>query len=360
MKIVYVVGNRPQFVKLAPLHQAFKKAASVKETIIHTGQHFSHNMSGVFFEELGIDLPVIQLTQLPMHHAAMIGSMMVHLHEALKKLQPDWVLVFGDTNTTLAGALTAKKMNIRCAHVEAGIRTGDEEMPEESNRYLTDRLADVNFCCTALNRQNMMEEGFGSAIKSTILLSGDLMQDAHLLFKERYRNINFSITGLDLHQPFTVLTLHRKKNVEDPVTLRNIINAINLINDHLPVVFAVHPNTQQLMHNANITTTAITTAPLPYFEMQHLLHHSQFVITDSGGLQREAFFHHKPTLILMQQPFWPEVVNAGYAINCKSDTEDILACFEVLTRLQPQTYQPVFGTGEAAFNITQYFLTHAG
>lgn len=357
MKLLYIVGNRPQFIKLAVLHHETRKHTGVHEAAIHTGQHFSDNMSSVFFDELQINMPVTNLYISSLPHAAMIGQMMVELEKDIGSQNPDFVVVFGDTNSTVAGALAAKKLSIPVVHIEAGIRTGDENMPEESNRYITDRVADINFCCTELNAENLSREGYGGFIPSKVVTAGDLMFDAYVKFAHLFqkRDIAFE-TGAELPAQFALFTLHRKQNVENPHVLQEIIGAVNAINKDIPVLFIIHPNTKNLLTNYNLTLEALTLPPQGYLNTQYLLQHCSYVITDSGGVQREAFFHRKPTLIIMENPFWPEVIQHGNAVNSPSNFKAIIAAFQTLKNNTKKFSNGVFGVGSAAEVIIRFLL----
>ncbi len=358
MKILYIVGNRPQFVKLAVLHQQAKKHSLIQEFVIHTGQHSSPEMSTVFFKELGIDLPVTYLNISSISHAIMIGQMMVAIEPEILKCNPQFIIVFGDTNTTLAGALTGKKMNIPVIHIEAGIRTFDESMPEESNRYLTDRMAAVNFCCTPSGIEHLEKEGFGSGqIESRTIYSGDLMLDAYNTFYPKFIKRTSVLDDLPItKEKYILFTLHRKQNLNQPQVLKKIIEAVSEVAKQIPVVCPLHPNTKNLLTTLKIEPPFITIAPLGYLDMQSLLHYCKYVITDSGGLQREAFFAKKPTLILMDKPFWPEVIEHGCALNCNSQKRNILASFQLLQTLRKDFTNGGFGDGNAAETIINYLL----
>ena len=358
MKILYIVGNRPQFIKLAVLHQEARKHSEIEEYVLHTGQHFSKEMSDIFFEELGIELPIINLNIRSLPHAAMIGQMMVVLEPEMEKNQPDIVIVFGDTNTTLAGALTAKKLNIPLVHIEAGIRTFEESMPEESNRYLTDRMASVNFCCTQSGMENLKNEGFEtSQINSRIVFSGDLMLDVYNKFYNQFHSRNEIINNLKLNKGgYILFTLHRKQNLQQPGILREIIEALDAINKQIPIVCPMHPNTKKLLGENNIEYKFLSVPPLGYLDMQALLLHCKYVITDSGGLQREAFFAKKPSLVLMDKPFWPEVMEFGPSLNSTSQKEEIISSFKRLQTLQKDFEFNPFGEGNAAEIIINYLL----
>jgi UDP-GlcNAc3NAcA epimerase len=357
MKVLYIVGNRPQFIKLAILHQQAKQFPFIKEFIIHTGQHFSTDMSAVFFQDLAIEIPVINLAIHSLSHVAMVGRTMEALELEIRSINPDCIVVFGDTNATLAGALTGKKLNIPVVHIEAGIRTFDESMPEESNRYITDRISAINFCCTELGMQNLEKEGFTFGnIASQIINSGDLMLDAYHYYKQHCINRNILQNVPITKNKFVLATIHRKQNIDHPESLQHIVSALNEINKDIPVVCPLHPNTKQTLEKNGITCSFITLPPIGYFDMQHLLHFAQYVITDSGGLQREAFFAQKPTLILMEKPFWPEVMEHGCSINSLSIKEKIINNFADLKNLKKESDPSIFGTGNAAEIIIQTLI----
>jgi UDP-GlcNAc3NAcA epimerase len=358
MKVLYIVGNRPQFIKLAVLHQQAKQHPTIQEFVIHTGQHFSPEMSAVFFKELSIDLPINYLNIDCLPHATMIGQMMIALEPAIEKCIPDYIVVFGDTNSTLAGALTAKKMNIPVVHIEAGIRTFEENMPEESNRYLTDRISAVNFCCTPSGMEHLKNEGFDSSqVNSKIFYSGDLMLDAYNKFYPQFSKLTGIIDQLPVQKhEYILLTLHRKQNLEQPKILAEIIEAINEINRQIPVVCPLHPNTKKLLHEYKINYDFITIPPVGYLDMQSLLHNCKYVITDSGGLQREVFFAKKHALILMEKPFWPEVIEYGCALKSSSKKEDIVTSFAALLQIKRNFETGSFGSGNAAQIIINYLL----
>jgi len=354
MNVLYIVGNRPQFVKLAVLHKEMAKHSFIKESIIHTGQHFTEEMSAIFFKDLGIDIPTVNLNIHSLSHVSLIGRTMEALETEIPKAAPDVIIVFGDTNATLAGALTAKKLGIPVVHIEAGIRTFDEGMPEESNRYIVDRMAAINFCCTKLNEKQLKKEGYMTAIPSKVIFSGDLMLDAYLHFKNRFTRSTRLLDGMGLtRKQYVVTTIHRRQNIEKVGALKNIIDALNKIHQQIPVVCPMHPNTKQVIDNNNWVCNFKVLPPQGYFEMQSLLHHCAYVITDSGGVQREAFFAKKPLVILMEHPFWPEVTHYGGAVYCGSENNQILNAFEKIKTVTIKNRTAVFGKGNAAAIITQ-------
>ena len=275
MTIAHIVGNRPQFIKLALLRRALSRHAGLESRIIHTGQHFSDNMSAVFFREFGLPTPDYQLDIHSLSHNAMIGRMLIELDSILTAGRPDAVVVYGDTNTTLAGALAAKKTNIPLIHVEAGIRTGEEDMPEESNRYLSDRLADLNFTVTELGRNNLLKEGMPPG---RVINSGDLMLDAALLFARRALDSNLPTALFPDGSPFVLTTIHRAENT-DPEALAAILEALHKIHENIPVVFPLHPRTRQVIEHHRLPFRLFSTPPLGYLDMLALMQAARYVIT---------------------------------------------------------------------------------
>jgi UDP-GlcNAc3NAcA epimerase len=352
MKIIHIVGNRPQFIKLALLNKALQNK-NATGTILHTGQHFDKNMSDVFFDELNIPLPDYTLGINNLSHNEMIGRMLTGIDEILNKENPSCAVVYGDTNTTLAGALAAKKRNIPVAHIEAGVRTMDESMPEETNRYITDRISALNFCCTDNNVENLKKEGFFSGvIHSAVYNSGDLMLDAALCFKDiALMKAKFPGT-IDLEQPFVLTTIHRAENTENITGLKNIISALNNIHQHTPVVFPMHPKTKTLIKKHAIPVSFMMLDALGYLDLLALTQKSAAVITDSGGLSRESFFFKKPTMVVMQNPFWPEIFVHGNCIQSGSDQEEIIVKYQSLLSTNKSFKTNVFGNGRAAENIS--------
>jgi UDP-GlcNAc3NAcA epimerase len=355
MKFAHIVGNRPQFIKLAMLHDELRKRQPGQSLIVHTGQHFSAGMSDVFFTQLGIPAPDHQLHIHSLSHNQMIGNMLIQIDEILAAERPDRVIVYGDTNSTLAGALAAKKRNIPLAHVEAGIRTGKEDMPEESNRYLTDRMADLNFACTPLGLENLIAEGCRSPYNC-----GDLMLDAALRFKDEALARSGLLHGLGIEgKPFLLATIHRAENTEDPEALGNIVRALNILHGETPVIFPMHPGTRQVFDQYRMKASFPITAPLGYLDMLALVQTCRSVITDSGGLSREAFFFRKPTLVVMKSPFWPELLLQGPCLQSGAKESDILEKQAALASIGNASYSGLFGEGRAAARIAE-LLTGEG
>ncbi|HXB92886.1 MAG TPA: UDP-N-acetylglucosamine 2-epimerase (non-hydrolyzing) [Puia sp.] len=356
MRIAHIVGNRPQFVKLSLLHRAWQGMGGERPLIIHTGQHFSDDMSGIFFQEFGIPGPDHQLQINGLPHGEMIGRMLIELDRVLATERPEAVVVYGDTNTTLAGALAAKKRNIPLIHVESGIRTGKEDMPEESNRYVTDRLADLNFACTHLGVENLLREGMPP---QRIIHSGDLMLDAALLFADRAREQSSLPASLvPANRPFVLATIHRAENTDDPEALGGILRALRSIHAEIPVVFPLHPRTRQVIDRAGLPLDVVFTPPLGYLDTLALVQAATYVITDSGGLCREAFFFEKPSLIVMQSPFWPEIFANGPSLATEADEPTIRENFRKLTARGRVFRKGVFGEGNAAEKISRTIINN--
>ena len=356
MTIAHIVGNRPQFIKLALLQRALTRHTGVQSRVIHTGQHFSDNMSAIFFREFGLPAPDHQLNIHSLSHNGMIGQMLIALDAILTAEPPDAIVVYGDTNTTLAGALAAKKRGIKVMHVEAGIRTGEETMPEESNRYLSDRLADLNFTVTALGRDNLLKEGLAD---ERILNTGDLMLDAALLFARRaIDESTLPATLVPDGRPFVLSTIHRAENTDDPGALAAILEALHEINKEIPVILPIHPRTKQVIETHRLPFGLISTPPLGYLDMLALMQAARYVVTDSGGLAREAFFFQKSSVVVMNKVFWPEIEENSPSLAATADTARILHQFHTMASSNKAFRTGVFGNGQAAEKISQGILNY--
>ena len=314
MKIATIVGARPQFIKASAVSREIKRRScddkTLREVLIHTGQHFDANMSKVFFQEMGIPEPKYNLGVGGGPHGAMTGRMIEKLEEVLVKEHPDIVLVYGDTNSTLAGAIAASKMWLNIAHVEAGMRSFNMTMPEEINRILTDRVSKLLFCSTTIaieNLQNECVDSWGNGAE--IVLSGDVMQDSAFF----YRDLAKPPDGIKVGDGFVLCTIHRAENTDSPDHLGEILSALNEIGSQRPVLLPLHPRTKTLLEKGNLETANITLLPpVGYLNMVWLIDHCQTVITDSGGLQKEAYFFGKPCITLRAETEWVELVENGY------------------------------------------------
>ena len=344
-KIIHVVGNRPQFIKLAMLYPAIKKHTSLAQSVIHTGQHSSAVMSDIFFESLALPSPDFQLNIREITADGFIGQAATKIFEILtKSSERNLVVVYGDTNSTLAAAIAATRSNKRLLHFESGVRTMDRNMPEEINRVLTDRLSNTLYCCTELNKRHLIEEGFGDAIPAEVIVSGDLMLDAFLKIHPKKQ------TGIST-QNYIACTIHRAGNITDKKHLQHIASAINKIHRQSQVVIPLHPHTSKRLHEFGIELNCTHIKPLGYPEMKQFISDADYVITDSGGVSREAFFANKKSLILMDSPFWPEIVTVNAALNCGPDEKEILNKFHQLPSLPADFGLNIFGDGNAAKKI---------
>ena len=329
MKIITIVGARPQFVKAAVFSKAvidFNKNNfdKIEEVIIHTGQHFDKNMSSIFFDDMSIPKPKYNLQIHSLSHGAMTGQMMEKIEIILLNENPDWVLVYGDTNSTLAGALAAKKLHIKVAHIEAGLRSFNIKMPEEINRILTDRISDILFCPTQRAVDNLVAEGFEN-IKATIVNSGDIMYDATLLFKK------FAKKPKQFKAPkkFILATIHRPGNTDDELKLKNIFDALNNISKDISIVLPLHPRTKKILTDIKIpiSDNISILEPVGYLEMLYLLDNCCLVMTDSGGLQKEAYFFDKPCITLREETEWVELIDNGFNKLAGADFDKIIQSF---------------------------------
>ena len=345
--IIHIVGNRPQFIKLAVLYDAIAKNTGFNQIILHTGQHSSAMMSDVFFSELAIPSPDIQLHIEATTADEFIGKTAAQIYTFLSTRKEDQVLVYGDTNTTLAASLAAKRSGKKLIHFEAGVRTEDVSMPEEINRVLSDRLADIHYCCTQKNVDTLLTEGYGSAISSQVIHSGDLMLDAFLHIIPSDKKIRAT-------NDYVACTIHRAANITNREHLKQIVDGLNTIHEQMEVIVPLHPHTAKRLKEFEIEAAFTTIEPLGYCEMKRFIYDAQFVITDSGGASREAFFAKKKSLIVMEHPFWYEIVEAGAALHCGADTGMIVSKFNSLSTLQPEFDKPIFGDGKAAINIAAH------
>jgi UDP-GlcNAc3NAcA epimerase len=340
-KIVTVVGARPQFIKAFALSRALKDDPDFEEILVHTGQHFDDNMSAVFFSELEIPPPRHHFSIEPGAQGAVTGQMMAAIEGVLLKEQPAAVIVYGDTNSTLAGALAASKLRIPVIHIEAGLRSFNRAMPEEINRIVTDHVSDILFCPTRTAVANLAREG----ISNNVHRVGDLMYDATRIATPIAEH---SSKILETHTltpgAYGVATIHRAGNTDDPHSLRRVLDFIAAEATRQPIVFPVHPRTVAAMKNAGLDPNRAgirVIAPVGYLDMCKLLHHAAVVLTDSGGVQKEAYFHRVPCVTMRDETEWTETVENGWnrlwngaAYKPRKDIAD-------------------YGTGDAARNIIE-------
>lgn len=344
-RIITIVGARPQFVKAATLSRQFT-LCGIEEQIIHTGQHFDANMSDVFFEEMEIPRPAYQLDIHGVSHGAMTGRMLEGIEQILLKEKPEGVLVYGDTNSTLAGALAAVKLHIPVIHVEAGLRSFNMTMPEEINRILTDRISSLLLCPTDTAVQNLKREGFDN-YTAQIVKNGDVMQDAAMYYAQKAQEKSQIIGQLGLTD-FVLATIHRQENTDNPVKLHDIITGLNLINKEVQMVVPLHPRTRNILQQLNLKPAFTIIDPVGYFDMIMLLKHCKLVVTDSGGVQKEAFFFGRHCITLREQTEWVELVEHGFNRIVGTNIDLLLEAFQYFSSKKSDFTVDLYGSGRAA------------
>jgi UDP-GlcNAc3NAcA epimerase len=357
MRVVSVVGARPNFIKAAMVSRALRECPGVSEAVIHTGQHYDADMSGVFFEELGLRDPDWNLEIGSGPHGRQTGRMLEAIESVLlsSSEMPDWVVVHGDTNSTIAGALAAAKIGIKVAHVEAGLRTYNRENAEEMNRVLTDHISDVLFAPTAIAADNLLREGIASARVDQV---GDVMYDAVLHFREIAEERSTILPDLGLTMGGYVLaTIHRAENTDSPGRLEVIFDALQCVARTLPVVLPLHPRTRAALARdgalAEVTSALMVTNPLGYLDMLTLERNAALVCTDSGGVQKEAFFHGTPAVVLDFDTDWGELVEAGWNTLAPPTHVDSVVSAVHLALHRRGTPVDAFGRGNAAALIAR-------
>ena len=350
MKIVTIIGARPQFIKAASLSREISKANNIQEVIVHTGQHFDPNMSDIFFEEMKIPKPKYNLEIHSLGHGAMTGRMLEKIEAVLKIEKPDWLLVYGDTNSTLAGALAAKKLHIKVAHIEAGLRSFNMKMPEEVNRILTDRISDLLFCPTDEAVNNLKNEGYDD-FDSKVENVGDIMYDSALFYNNLLEERHVKIK-----EEYILATIHRAENTNNQLKLVQIFKALDLLNETYKVVLPIHPRTKQYLDQYNIITTITLIDPVGYLDMIALITNSIAVITDSGGLQKEAYFFKKRCFTLRDQTEWVEIVKLGCNTLIDVLNEDI--SYVILSKIKTKSdfSKQIYGKGDASKKILKSLL----
>ncbi|WP_366656154.1 non-hydrolyzing UDP-N-acetylglucosamine 2-epimerase [Fodinicurvata sp. EGI_FJ10296] len=361
LSIVTVVGARPQFVKASAVSRLIDSKPNVDEFIIHTGQHYDHNMSGLFFEELGIRKPDVNLGIESKRHGDQTGRMLSAIECHLIDQKPDWVLVYGDTNSTLAGALAASKLNIPVAHVEAGLRSFNRKMPEEVNRVVTDHLSDLMFAPTIAAVENLRREG--RAMEHVINV-GDVMYDVALRVAGKAAHQSDILTLNNLRRGTYVLgTVHRAENTDDRSRLEAIVNGVSKAAEHVEIVLPLHPRTRERMrqHGLSLSSNVRIIDPVGYLDMTSLLISASSVFTDSGGVQKEAYFHGVPCLTLRDETEWGELVSLGWNTLLPPVHEDEIAeAIGSIKRPQMSDSKPlVYGNGNTSSLILEHLMTMA-
>ena len=360
IELVTVVGARPQFIKASAVSRAIRgfnerSAATLHETIIHTGQHYDSNMSEVFFKELDIQRPDYELNVANCSHGAMTGRMIEGVEARLLADRPDLVLVYGDTNSTLAGALAAAKLNIPVAHVEAGLRSWNRRMPEEINRILTDQISSWLFCPTVQSVANLAREGMSEGVVQV----GDVMFDATLhyaaLASSQYQPEHWGVNSYS----YILCTIHRAENTDNPDRLREIVAALGQLAKGVEIVMPIHPRTRARLEEFKLgreLSAARLIDPVSYLQMLSLEKHARAIITDSGGVQKEAYFCRVPCITVRDETEWVETVAMGWNKLVEARTAAIVAAVGELDQFSEASSEQPYGSGDAANRIVQFLV----
>jgi len=358
MKLVSIVGARPQIIKAAAVSRAIVKHnkkhpnRAIIEIIVHTGQHYDENMSQVFFEELDVPEPNYNLGIGSGSHGEQTGKMLQRIEAILMKERPDWCLVYGDTNSTLAGALAAAKLHIPVAHVEAGLRSFNRRMPEEINRILTDHVSDILFCPTQTSVDNLAKEGISEGVHQI----GDVMYDCILFYTKRTKPIEQEILeklGIQ-SKSYYLATVHRAENTDDGARLTGIFEALNEIaTKDRPVILPLHPRTLKYAkkHNLEFSKCVKVIQPVSYLEMVALENNALMILTDSGGVQKEAFWLNVPCITLRNETEWVETVESGWNILAGADKHHIIDGVRCRHKRRDVSPKSIYGNGNAANQI---------
>ncbi len=356
-KIITILGARPQFIKAAMLSREYLKHPAIEEIIIHTGQHYDTNMSEVFFTEMQIPKPKYSLNIHNMSNASMTGKMTDEIGNILQNENPDLVVVFGDTNSTLAGALAARLLKYKLAHVESGLRSFNLEMPEEFNRILTDRISNLLFCPTQQAIQNLIKEGFEN-YPAKIIRTGDIMLDASLYYQNfvpsKTIEKNYQLT----ENQYILATIHRAENTNNEENLAAIITGLNLLHKKMPVIFPAHPRTKNAITQATLKVDFQMIDPVGYLEMIGLTQNCKLVVTDSGGLQKEAFFFKKFCITPREETEWVELVENNVNILTGNKPDKMVEAFNQLNSASFPKQIELYGDGNTAALICNEMISY--
>jgi UDP-GlcNAc3NAcA epimerase len=371
IKIVTIIGARPQIIKAAALSRAIKENFSneINEIIVHTGQHYDENMSQIFFDELGIPTPNYNLGVGSGSHGAQTSKMIEGIEEILIKEKPDYLVVYGDTNSTLAGAIAASKIHVPIVHIEAGLRSYNKAMPEEINRICCDHCSTMLFSPTATGYNNLIKEGFNPENKKPYTIDnpgiyhcGDVMYDNSLYFAEMAKDKSLKTKG-----NYILCTIHRNNNTDEPERLSSIFKALLRLSDEKEIIIPLHPRTKKLLDvnlNSEIYNQLINNErihiipPASFLEMIKLERNADLVITDSGGVQKEAFFFKKPCIIIRSETEWKEIVECGAAVIADANEERIIESYYQFMQKENQEYPEYFGDGKAAIYICNELINN--
>ncbi len=355
--IVTIIGARPQFVKAAIVSRQIQQMTELKEIVVHTGQHYDANMSEVFFDELEMAPPSYNLEIGSSSHGAQTGQMLTAIEQVLLKEKPKAVLIYGDTNSTLAGAIAASKLHIPVFHVEAGLRSFNMKMPEEINRIVSDRLSSLLFAPTQTAVDNLMQEGTSA---DKVHLVGDVMYDVALYFGQKAEKVSNILNTLGLKdKPYLLTTIHRAENTDDTNRLSAIFNGLMQVAKDFPVVLPLHPRTRHALDKSGLLDQVLQQLtilePLGFLDMLQLEKQAQLIVTDSGGVQKEAFFHETPCVTLRDETEWLELVELGWNTLVKPDNANsiVKALVKQLNANPPSTTAKPYGSGDSAAKITE-------
>lgn len=362
MRIVTIVGARPQFIKAAVVSRAIREhnansSAPIEELIIHTGQHYDPNMSDVFFEEMDIPKPAYNLEINGSSHGKMTGEMLSAIEAVLLEEKPDWVLIYGDTNSTLAGALAAAKLHIPVAHVEAGLRSFNRQMPEEINRVISDHISSLLLPPTQTAVDNLDNEG----ILKNVVNVGDVMYDASLFYREKGKTSSTILSDLNLEKGnFILSTCHRAENTNDINRLQSILEGLAEISKDIPVILPLHPRTKAVIHENKLDAVASSLKiiePISFLDMIQLEENAKAIITDSGGVQKEAYFFKVPCMTMRDETEWVETIKAGWNVLVGADKDAIVNAYQAVDTDKP--WQELYGDGQAGEKIVKLLLSHS-
>ena len=363
MKIATIIGARPQFIKAAMVNKAIQKhnmegkRHEITEVILHTGQHYDDKMSAVFFRELNIPEPDLNLGVGSGPHGQQTGQMLIRIEEVLISEKPNWVLVYGDTNSTLAGALAAAKLRIPIAHVEAGLRSFNRNMPEEYNRVLTDHCSDLLFCPTQTAVQNLKHEG----ITKGVYWVGDIMYDSILHNIKIAEKNSRILEKLDLRpKDYSLATIHRAENTDEPKKLKSIFSALDKIAQNgQHIIVPLHPRTRKKLNDSETCPlkNLVLTNPVSYLDMLLLEKQAKAIFTDSGGVQKEAFWFAVPCVTLRNETEWVETVETGWNYLAGTDKQSIIRAFNATSNSKLNTPPNLFGDGNAGNLILQHLIS---
>lgn len=349
MKVLSLIGTRPQYIKEAILNQEFKNKG-INEILVDSGQHYDSNMSGIFLSSLNINKPDYNLNIGSGTHAEATAGIMIKFEKVIEKVKPDLILVYGDTNTTLAGAIVAAKLKIKLAHIEAGMRSLPKNSPEEINRVLTDRISDLLFCPSKSAVKNLKLEN----IRNNVYYVGDVMYDLYSILKNKISGNILKKLNL-FENEYIVVTLHRDFNVDNKEKLKTILNELKKINKEIKIVFTVHPRTKQRIKDFNLEKLLkgfIILEPLDYLNLSGLVKYSKLVITDSGGLQKEAYFAGKRAIVVMPDTAWIELI-----INKLNILSDEYNIYNTFLKNSKYNYVPnIYGDGKSGEKIVDYIV----